>query len=150
MARKKRKKVKLTQKQKARMKRAEKAAIKRIAIEEGITQKEARRLHKRAVLEVVFDRPARYVQRKFIEISPGKFREIPEGKPVREVNAVGPIRNIGYVEKIQNMKQYWELINIISEERGISIPEARAAYTEERKQQKSRSQIIFEITGESP
>ncbi len=118
-------KSRLSPEQKARRKRAEKAAIRRIAQEEGITQKEARRLYKDAIVEVLFDRPRKGARRKFIEIAPGKFREVPKGKPLREVNASGPIRTIGYIQKVQRMRQYWELVHLMADEYKLSTKDAR-------------------------
>lgn len=118
-------KVKLSKQQRERKKRAEHAAIRLIARQEKITEKEARRLYKDAIIEVIFERPTKYATRRFIEISPHQWREIPKGKKFKEVNAVGPVRSVGYISRITKLKRYWEFVNLMAEEYGTSIPEAR-------------------------
>jgi hypothetical protein len=118
-------KVKLSKQQKERKKRAQAAAIRMIAKQEGLTEKQARRRYKDAIIEVIFERPTKYATRRFIEITPGKFREIPKGKAFREINAEGPVRNIGYISRITKLKRYWEFVNLMAEEYGTDIKEAR-------------------------
>lgn len=122
---KRKKKPRLTKEQRTRKKRAERIAIRRIAKEEGITQKEARKLYKDAVVEVLFTRPRKAARRNFIEIAPRKFREIPPGKPIREIYAVGPVLSVGDVSRAIKMRQYWELVNILSDEKKMSIKAVR-------------------------
>lgn len=121
----KKKKPRLTKEQRSRKKKAEKIAIRRIAKEEGITQKEARKLYKDAVVEVLYIRPRKRARRRFIEIAPRKFREIPEGKPIRETEAVGPVLSVGDVSRAIKMRQYWELVNILADEKKMSIKAVR-------------------------
>lgn len=106
--------------------RARKAAIRRIAEEDGITLKKAEAKYKNAIVEVLINRPGHATLREFVEISPGKFREIPEDAPkISEIYAVGPIRSAGYITKIRKAKQYWELVNILADEADVSIAEMR-------------------------
>lgn len=134
-----------------RHERAKKAAIRQIAKQDGITIKEATKLYKKnALVEVLFTRPARYATRKFIEVSPGQFLEIPEGKPVRAIYAEGPVRNLSYVSRVRSMKQYWELVDLLASEYRISIQEARKKVSKRIKDGRSVKAIIWEETGESP
>jgi hypothetical protein len=119
------KKKKLTAKQIARKKRVERAAFRLIAKQEGITQKEARKLYKDGIIEVIFTGPKRKAQRRFIEISPHKFREIPQGKAFKEENAIGPVRSVGYVNKVIKLRRYWNFVRLMADEMGISVQEAR-------------------------
>ena len=121
----KRKRVRLSKKQKTRKRRATEAALRLIARHDGITIKEARKRHKDALVEIIFTRPTGYATRKFIQISPGKFREIPKGQPMREIYAEGPIRSRGYVEKVIKLKRYWEYVRLVAQEYDLSIAEAR-------------------------
>ena len=121
----KKKRVRLSKKQKARKRRAMEAALRLIARQDHITIKEARKRYKDALVEVIFTRPTGYATRKFIQISPGKFREVPKGKPMREIYAEGPIRSRGYVEKVIKLKRYWEYVRLIAQEYDLTIKEAR-------------------------
>jgi len=149
------KRKKLTPAQVTRRQRAERAAIRRIAKEEGITQKEARKIYKDAVIEVLFIRPKKYARRRFIEITPRHFQEIPQGRAIRLENAFGPMRDIKYIWKIQRLKQYWELVAIIADEYKLSIKDARKQIKDRMAKRKAAGQhpsvkaIIWEETGES-
>ena len=121
----KKKRVRLSKKQKARKRRAMEAGYRVIALQDHITIKEAKKRYKDALIEIIFTRPTGYATRKFIQISPGKFREVPKGKPIREIYAEGPIRSRGYVEKVIKLKRYWEYVRLIAEEYDVSIKEAR-------------------------
>jgi hypothetical protein len=119
------KKKKLTPKQQARKRRVERAAFKVIAKQEGITQKEARKLYKDGIIEVIFTRPKRAAQRRFIEIAPHKFREIPPGKKFKETNAKGPVRSVGYVNKVIKLRRYWNFVRLMAEEQDLTLAETR-------------------------
>ena len=45
---------------------------------------------------------------------------------MREVNAEGPIRTRGYVERVIKIKRYWEFVYLIADEYDLSVSEARA------------------------
>jgi hypothetical protein len=119
------KKHKLSKKQLSRKRRVERAAYKVIARQEGITQKEARRLYKDGIIEVIFTGPKRTAQRRFIEISPHKFREVPRGKPFKETEAEGPVRTVGYVNKVIKLRRYWNFVKLMAEEQDLTIQETR-------------------------
>lgn len=120
-----------------------------------MTQKEARRIYKDAVIEVLFKRPKKYVRRRFIEITPRHFQEIPAGKKIKLENAVGPMRDVAYIRKIQRLKQYWELVAIVADEYKLSTAEARKQIKARMLKRKKAGQhpsvqaIIWEETGES-
>ncbi len=120
------KKKKLTPKQLARKRKVEKAAFKLIAKREGVTQKEARRMYKDGIIEVIFTGPKREAQRRFIEVSPHKFREIPPGKKFKETEAIGPIRTVGYVNRIIKLRRYWNFVRLMADEYDVTLSEARA------------------------
>jgi hypothetical protein len=119
------KKKKLTPKQLARKRRVENAAFRVIAKQEGITQKEARKLYKDGIIEVIFTGPKRAAQRRFIEIAPHKFREVPQGKPFKETQAKGPVRTVGYVNRVIKLRRYWNFVRLMSEELDLTLAETR-------------------------
>jgi hypothetical protein len=119
------KKKKLSKKQLARKRKVEQAAYRVIAKQEGITQKEAKRLYKDGIIEVIFTGPKRAAQRRFIEISPHKFREVPKGKPFKETEAIGPVRSVGYVNKVIKLRRYWNFVRLMAEEQDLTIQEMR-------------------------
>jgi hypothetical protein len=119
------KKPKLTRKQKARKRRIENTAYRLIARENNITIKEAKRQFKDGIIEVIFSGPKRTAQRRFIEISPHKFREVPKGKPLKETEATGPVRSVGYVNRVIKLKRYWNFVHIMAEEMDLPVGEVR-------------------------
>jgi hypothetical protein len=119
------KKPKLTKKQKARKRRIENVAYRLIARENNITIKEAKRQFKDGIIEVIFSGPKRTAQRRFIEISPHKFREVPKGKPFKETEATGPVRSVGYVNRVIKLKRYWNFVHIMAEEMDLPVGEVR-------------------------
>jgi hypothetical protein len=120
------KKRKLSPKQKARKAKIEKIAYRQIARQEGISLKEARRLYKDGIIEVIFTGPKRKATRRFIEISPHQFREVPRGVPFKEENAKGPVRSGAYVNRVIKLTRYWNFVHIMAEELDLSIADARA------------------------
>lgn len=143
-------KQKRTKAMRERFARSKEAAIKKIAREEKITQKEARRIYKNVIIETIFTRPARSVRRRFVEISPGNFGEVPKGKKLSPLNVEGDIRTLGYVKKVIKQRQYWEFVRLMAEEYGTTIAEARRYITKKKKEGDTLAKIIWLETGVSP
>jgi len=140
----------------AREKRAREAAYRLIVKEEKargnpITLKDARRIYKeQGLVEVLFERPKKYVRRKFVQIAPGKWRELQPGKPQREEYATGPIRDMRYLVRVRRMKTYWEFVHVISQEYRLTIKQARKRITRARKKGVNSRLLAGFLSGEYP
>lgn len=107
--------------------RARSASIDLIAKRDGITKKEAKKKFKRSLVEVVWTGSVRQAYRKFLEISPGQFREY-KGK-AKDENAFGPVRRSPYIQRVQSMYKYWSTVGLLSEAWDITPEQARRYYS---------------------
>lgn len=125
--------------------KAKKAAVKLIAKQEGISQKEARKRYKKAIVEVIYERPARKAYNRFFQVSPGKFLEYEKGKPAKVEYTFGPVRSSAYVQRIMSLRKYWNTVHLISETWDIPLAEAREYYKRTKKQfgSKQGQEVIY-------
>lgn len=126
--------------------RARTAAIRMIAKRDGITIKEAKKLHKRALVEVVWAQPTRAAYRKFLEVSPGQYLEIEKGKPVKSEFTFGTVRRAPYIQRIQSLHNYWATIHLLAETWDISTEEARKYYSKVVRQFGKKEGLEFVYT----
>ena len=142
-------KKKATKKSRSRQSRAYHAAIRQIAKEDGISQKEARERYKYATVEILVERPKTKTTRRFLEVSPGKFLEVQPGKPFKFEYTFGRVRTVGYVSKTQHLARYWAFVHIMSEEWGWSIAATRRRIKKHLISSKDNlEQYIYEVLGE--
>jgi hypothetical protein len=112
--------------------------------EDGITLKQAKARYPFAILEVIVERPSKFVHRRFLQITPKAWREVPEGLEMTDVNARGPIRTIGYISKVRQAKQYWELVYILSDEWDLPISAVRKRIKDKIEGGASIERIVYE------
>ena len=129
----------------SRRRRAYEAALRQIAKEDGITIKKARKKYKQAIVEVMFVRPGKRVDRDFLEVSPGKYLEVEPGKPAKFEYTFGTVRTVGYVSKVRALTRYWSAVRLMAEELNISIKESRRRFTKRKKGGETTDQIIYKF-----
>ncbi len=131
--------------------RARNAALRLIAKEDGITFKEARIKFPRALIEVIWVRPARKVRNSFMEYPTlsGKYYKMKPGMPLKQKNRTGKPFSMKQLKKIRKMEIYWATVRMLSEEYGITLKQARAKYakTVEDKGRKKGEEIILKEIG---
>lgn len=109
--------------------KARNAAIRQIAKEEGLSFTDAKMFYPDAIIDVIWTRPGERLSKRFFEVSPHKFLQIEPGKKAKLENTFGRIYKTSEVSRIRKLQNYWATIRILSEERGVSINEARSEYT---------------------
>ena len=108
--------------------RARNAVLRKIAETDKISFTQAREKFPRAIVEYIYNRAYEAVHRRFVEVGPKKYQEVPKGKKLTRRNAEGPIREYSYLERVRRMESYWRTVHLYEEIFHVSTTEARRRY----------------------